>query len=259
VRAPTAGRAVVGVFGLLWFLFFVVSAAWGLLRPDELRSYSSYSWTDREIRICAICYLMVGSAGGIVAFRRLIMPLFARRPLIGRNAAPCLASVGVTPSYPDFEAVHMLSVKRRLAWSIASWVFAMTVVYGIFALLPFLRGNLSPSLLGLHTVLFLTACAIGIAFRFVRSPRAEIVWAESPHLRESCRLDFFDDGIHVYGWNFGIGVPWDQVRRAERVGHALALHIPRSYLIIPATAVPEAGGADLLDLLRRKRKIRGRV
>jgi len=77
-RRYTAGGIVIGIIGLLWFLFFAGTGTFCLVRPDELRNYSSskYTWTDREIRIGAACNVVVGSAGLQLVFSRLLLPLF---------------------------------------------------------------------------------------------------------------------------------------------------------------------------------------
>jgi len=81
MRSYTRGGVVIGIIGLLWFVFFAGTGIYCLLDPVALREYSApqYKWTDREILIGAACYIVVGLAGLVVAFSRLFMPLLGRK------------------------------------------------------------------------------------------------------------------------------------------------------------------------------------
>src|SRR5215218_3934747 len=100
----TRRSKTLGFIGLLWFLFFVGSAVLSLADPEGLRRYSTYAWSDRDILLCAICYIVVGLAGGIVAARRLVVPVIhrARFPIMldGSNlTGPMLLAMPIVPAW----------------------------------------------------------------------------------------------------------------------------------------------------------------
>jgi hypothetical protein len=259
MRPMSAGSKIIGILGLLWFAAWVSCAIYCLRHPEAVRNFANHPWSDREILIGAACYSVIGLAGLVPAFTRLVLPLFGRSPRIGRNAAPCLASIGVSLTFAEFEAAYRVRARRELRASILGWIFAMTGVLVFAALGPWLFGGAPRPPLLLHFTFYLTAVMIGIAFRLARQTSAAAAWEDFPYLRESCRYDFFEDGFHVYGYSYSWGVPWAHIRRAERIGDAIMLKVRRQLLVLPLFALAQPGGAIAVDLLRRKVKNARRI
>src|SRR2546430_14729489 len=186
---PTSRRSkVIGLVGLGWFLFFVGSAISSLIWPQELRSYSKYVWTDHDILVCAICYVVVGSAGGIVAAKRLVVPLFLPSPRIGHGLAPCLASVGAVPEYELFRYFHLRTIQRSALWATFPRALRVPGAYVIVAQGPRFMGLPWPPPLPIHVMIVgglagIVALTSGIRWALA-GPWVWLKWRVYAHCRE---------------------------------------------------------------------------
>jgi hypothetical protein len=259
MRATTSSSRSIGVAGLVWFLFFAGAATFCVLRPDALRKYSAptHTWTEREIWIGAACNVVIGSAGLVLAFRRLLLPLFLPPLHVRADASSLQASVAVAPSFGEFETVHRAVQRRRFLVSSMVWILSMAGGFAITqtVLLP---NRVDPRVaLVMNFAGFVMAVLVGIAIRFFRQVPASDDWVANAHLHLASRYDFFEDGLRVFNGTFAWEIPWPQVQQAVVVDNVLGLIVDRDLLIIPASALARAGALEaVVDLLRRKVKNR---
>jgi hypothetical protein len=257
VHSPSQSNKRIGLIGLVWFIYCTVSAAGVVLDPEGFRSWSHFTWTDRELLIGAGCYFTAGLAGLVLAVTRLLLPLFARTPMIGYDVAAPLMAVDVEPRFEDF---HVLS--KAMAARGAKKKILFTMLFGVvfFIMLehPLLRRRGIPfhvAAYGVGCLLIVRALFVLVRSLFARTRWWSTVrWMRSQRCHSPRRYHVFDDGILVQGMDYHKVVPWYDVRQAHLFGNTLGMVGRNEMILIPGAALPSEAHVDLLmQLLERKR------
>src|SRR5690349_12262189 len=120
---------MIGLAGLLWFLYCTAVTILILSDPQSFRDWSHFTWTDREIQIGAWCYFVCGLAGLILAITRLLLPRFARRPRIGEPGDMPLFVFDVIPRYEDFRSLQSAATIRAANLNAVLWIAGGVIVF----------------------------------------------------------------------------------------------------------------------------------
>lgn len=246
-----SGGKLLGIIGLLWFVYFAGSAIYCLIVPDTLRK-SDPPWTDREIKIGALCYIAVGFAGGIFAFRRLVLPLFRKNPPFTTDDATLGDSVHVVPALQDCIAFY-----RQHWWraNVRARIIAAILVLVVSIPSVALRAGAARGIALLTTAgLLLFVVFVPLRWKEKSERYACESWERSPRLREPRTYQFFDSGFTVTGETLSASVPWESVKRAESIDHVIALSASNGLFIIPNSALTPDARQRLIALMREKVK-----
>jgi hypothetical protein len=256
MHPPSQRNRTIGIVGLVWFLWCASSAAFCVLDMQDFRDWSHFSWTDREIYIGAACYMTCGLAGLLLAFTRLILPAFARRPQIGYGVAAPLLAVYVQPRFDDFHTLNAMATTRT---AITKTIITLLGGVVIFVLLehPNLRHEGIPLRVGMitcGTILLAKAIVPILRALFSRSRLwSKLRWSLYGRHREPRRYHVFEDGILVQGVTYHRAIPWYEVRYVHFFGNTIGLVGRGELITIPGEAIPSQDDANaLIQLLDRK-------
>jgi hypothetical protein len=256
---------LLGLVGLLWFLFCTATARLVYFNPDQFRAFAAKegaTWTDREILIGVACYFTVGLAGLVLVITRLIGPLFYRRVRIDYAQASPLMVFEVVPRYEDFLTLSQATIAKR-TWTRLGITLLAGVIIFVMLEHPSMRHEgvsfgIALSIFGgivLAEILMMLVKSYWSRSTFWLTAR----WKVNGRLREPRRYHLFEDGVIVQGLTFYRTVPWYEVQHAHLTGNTIGFIGRGELMVIPGEALVSQSSADqLMDLLLRKKLLEQR-